>query len=125
MRYVGARVSKEQSNFETLAVVKSHLDAVLSGDPAAMATDYAESAVLIRGTDIYSGIIEIEKYFRSLPERMRCSEIEFLAPQVSGKTATFKWKIQKIDAHFEGIDTVVVTNGKIINHLVELLSEDF
>ena len=118
-------MSSEQSDLETLGVVKNHLDAVLSGDPAAMALDYAESAVLIRGTDIYSGITEIENYFKSLPERMRCSEIVFFEPQVSGKIATFQWKIQKIDAHFEGLDTVVISNGKIVKHLVHLLSEDF
>ncbi|MEC8393114.1 MAG: nuclear transport factor 2 family protein [Actinomycetota bacterium] len=118
-------MSNEHSDLETLGVVKNHLDAVLSGDPAAMAVDYAESAVLIRGTDIYSGITEIENYFKSLPERMRCSEIEFFEPQVSGKIATFQWKIRKIDAYFEGLDTLVISNGKIVKHLVELLSEDF
>ncbi len=118
-------MSNEHSDLETLGVVKNHLDAVLSGDPAAMAVDYAESAVLIRGTDIYSGITEIENYFKSLPERMRCSKIEFFEPQVSGKIVTFQWKIQKIDMHFEGLDTLVISNGKIVKHLVELLSEDF
>ncbi|MEC7116194.1 MAG: nuclear transport factor 2 family protein [Actinomycetota bacterium] len=118
-------MSNEHSDLETLGVVKNHLDAVLSGDPAAMAVDYAESAVLIRGTDIYSGITEIENYFKSLPERMHCSKIEFFEPQVSGKIVTFQWKIQKIDMHFEGLDTLVISNGKIVKHLVELLSEDF
>ena len=84
-------MSNEHSDPETLGVVKNHLDAVLSGDPAAMAVDYAESAVLIRGTDIYSGITEIENYFKGLPERMRCSKIEFFEPQVSGKIVTFRW----------------------------------
>ena len=117
-------MSNEQSDLETLAVVKSHLDAVLSGDPAAMAVDYAESAVLIRGTDVYSGITEIEKYFKSLPERMRCSEIVFFEPQVSEKLRLSNGN-SKIDAHFEGLDTVVISNGKIVKHLVQLLSEDF
>ena len=118
-------MSNEQSDFETLAIVKSHLDAVLSGNPAAMAVDYAESAVLIRGTDIYSGITEIENYFKSLPERMRCSKIEFFEPQVSGKIVTFNGKLKIDIAHFEGLDTLVISNGKIVKHLVELLSEDF
>ena len=121
----GVPMPEDQISSETLAVVKNHLDAVLLGDPLAMASDYSDSAVLVRGSESYTGITEIAEYFKTVPLRMGSAEIEFFEPEVSGEIASFKWRIQSGDTITRGKDTVVVRNGKIVEQQVMLLTEDF
>ncbi|HJM98387.1 MAG TPA: nuclear transport factor 2 family protein [Acidimicrobiales bacterium] len=116
---------EEQSNDETLAVIKHHLEAVLSGDPTAMAYDYSESAVIERETEKYAGITQITAYFETVPDRMGSAIIEFGEPEVVGEIASFKWRITSDDSISSGFDTVVIRNGQIVKQVVKLDSIDF
>ena len=109
-------------------VVARHLEAVRSGDVVSMAADYAIDAVLVRGQDTYEGWGAIADYFDGVPERLGGRTVTFedgtLAPNGTVRT---QWSIadDPASAGATGVDTFVVSDGRIVHQTVQLFSDDF
>jgi ketosteroid isomerase-like protein len=107
-------------------VVERHLDAVRSGDPVAMAADYGDDSVLIRGDDVYVGRASIEDYFRTLPARLGDGHVEFDALTVRDDLVIVPWRIVGGPADgVSGHDTCIVRDGRIRSQQVRLDDSDF
>ena len=83
-----ARNSQEWNTcrIDTAAVITRHLLAVQSGDPEAMAADYAEHAVLVRGECRHQGRDAIRDYFVGLSLRFTDDDLKsflLFAPKVN------------------------------------------
>jgi len=107
------------------AVARAHLDAVLAGDPAAMAADYADHAVLIRAGERHQGRSAIEAYFATVPERLGAARVVFDDLVIRGDTAIFAWHLEGADAQVSGTDTCVIEDGRIVSQVVALDGTDF
>jgi uncharacterized protein (TIGR02246 family) len=108
------------------AVVRRHLDAVASGDPEAMAADYAPEALLERAGDRYEGREAIRRYFATVPDRLGGGRVEFERVRIDGSQVRFSWRIQGGPADgTAGTDTCTVVDGWIVHQTVRLESEDF
>ena len=106
-------------------VAKSHLEAVESGDPGAMAADYAADAILERAGDRYVGRAAIEAYFATVPERLGDAAVVFDSFRVSGNVVTFSWHLEGGEVNASGIDTCRISGGAILHQTVRLTSSDF
>ena len=109
-------------------VAADHLAAVESGDPVAMAADYAADAVLERPGDRYEGHTAIEAYFHTVPERLGGATVVFDGLVVDGDVATFRWHLEGLPegaAAVAGIDTCVMEDGLIVHQRVRLEATDF
>ncbi len=112
----------------TEQVARDHLDAVGSGDPVAMAADYAPDAVLERAGDRHVGRAAIAAYFRSVPARLGAAVVVFDRLDVDGDRATFRWHLEGLPSGADpvtGTDTCVVADGAIVHQCVELDAADF
>lgn len=109
-------------------VAADHLDAVVGGDPVAMAADYAADAVLERPGERFEGHAAIEAYFRTVPERLGGAKVVFDGLVVDGDVATFRWHLEDLAGDAEpvsGTDTCIVEDGRIIHQRVRLDADDF
>lgn len=107
-------------------VVRHHLDAVRSGDPAAMAADYAEGAMIERPDATYRGRAAIREYFHTVPDRLGGGSVVFdeIEPRSDGAVVT--WRIEGGPGDgSRGRDTLVVVDGAILRQRVELAGPDF
>ncbi len=111
----------------TRQVVEDHLAAVLTGDPAAMAADYAADAVLVRHAASYAGAAVIAEYFTSVPGRLGGGEVCFGERTTeSGGRVSVRWRIAGGPADgTSGRDTFTVAGGLIIHQTVALDDADF
>lgn len=108
------------------AVVDRHLDAVRSGDPAAMAADYADDAVLERPDGTHRGRAAIAAYFRDVPQRLGQGRVVFDRTEVDGDVAVFWWRIVGGPADgVAGHDTCTVRGDRIVTQHVVLDRDDF
>lgn len=107
--------------------VKRHLAAVRSGDPVAMAADYAPHAVLIRGPDVYEGRAAIARYFRSVPDRLGEGELQLGDPSTaSDESVSVEWALRRPGQHsIVGLDVFEVSTGRIDRQTVTLDTGDF
>ena len=108
-------------------VVEDHLAAVLSGDPAAMAADYAPDAVLVRHDASYEGAAVIAAYFTSVPERLGSGEVRFGERRHEGQDrVSVRWRIAGGPGDgTSGRDTFTVAGGFITHQTVALDDADF
>lgn len=109
-------------------VAADHLDAVVGGDPVAMAADYATDAVLERPGERFEGHAAIEAYFRTVPERLAGAAVVFDGLVVDGDVATFRWHLEGLPEGVDpvaGTDTCIVEDGRIIHQRVRLDADDF
>ena len=108
-------------------VVRAHVVAVESGDPAAMAADYTADAVIERPGMTIAGKPAIEEYFRGVPERLGGGIVVFDSVTEDGPdAATFRWRIQGGPGDgSSGADTVRITGGLISHQVVRLDAADF
>lgn len=106
-------------------VARDHMSAVMSGDPLAMAADYAVDAVLERAGSVYEGREEIEAYFASVPSRLGAAKVVFDSLKIVGGTATFRWHLEGSEMPASGTDTCEVSNGLITTQTVRLDASDF
>ena len=108
-------------------VVEDHLTAVLGGDPAAMAADYAPGAVLIRHEASYEGAEVIGRYFTSVPERLGAGQVRFGERRhEGGDRISVRWRIA--GGPGDGVcgrDTFTVAGGFITHQTVALDNADF
>ena len=109
------------------AVVEDHLAAVLGGDPAAMAADYAPDAVLIRHDASYEGAAVIAEYFTSVPGRLGGGEVRFGERRhESTDRVSVRWRIAGGPGDgTSGRDTFTVAGGFIVHQTVALDGTDF
>ena len=108
------------------AVVQRHLDAVRAGDAEAMAADYAEDAVLVRGADRYEGRAAIRDYFAGVPARMAGAEIRTEPLVADGDTVRIIWRLAGGPGDgTSGTDTCTVRDGFIVEQHVQLDAADF
>lgn len=108
------------------SVIERHLAAVRSGDPRAMACDYAEDAVLTRGEDIYCGREAIEAYFGTVAQRLAGGHVAATVVTTAIDVAVICWRIVGGPAHgVAGRDTCRIQDGKIVSQRVELDRRDF
>ena len=96
-----------------------------SGNPEAMAADYAADAVLERPDGIHRGRGEILAYFRTVPERLGPARVEFDDLMMSQDTAVFRWHLEGAESAVSGTDTCTVVAGAIVRQVVTLDVEDF
>jgi len=75
------------------AVIASHLDAVRSGDPVAMADGYHPDAQLIRPDATHVGIDAIRAYFAGVPQRLGPGRVEFISARADFDGAVVVWRI--------------------------------
>lgn len=108
-------------------VVEDHLAAVLTGDPAAMAADYAPGAVLVRHEASYEGAAVIAEYFNSVPQRLGGGEVVFGERRHAGDgRVSVRWRIEGGPGDgTSGCDTFTVAGGFIVHQTVALDDADF
>ena len=108
-------------------VVEDHLAAVLTGDPMAMAADYAADAVLVRHEASYAGAAVIAEYFTSVPGRLGGGEVRFGERTVERHNrVAVRWRIAGGPADgTSGRDTFTVAGGLIVHQTVALDAADF
>ncbi|MDE0653129.1 MAG: nuclear transport factor 2 family protein [bacterium] len=108
-------------------VVEDHLAAVLTGDPAAMAADYAPDAVLVRHDASYEGAVVIGEYFTSVPARLGSGRVQFGERRDEGEDRiSVRWHIAGGPGDgTAGRDTFTVTGGFIVHQTVALDDADF
>ena len=108
-------------------VVEDHLTAVLGGDPAAMAADYAPSAVLVRHDATYDGAAVIAEYFTSVPPRLAGGEVVFgERNHHRDGSVSVRWRIEGGPGDgTSGCDTFTVAGGFIVHQTVALDDADF
>lgn len=106
-------------------VAQDHLAAVVAGDPAAMASDYAEDAVLDRAGELHQGKRAIEAYFRSVPDRLGTAVVVFDELTVEANTATFRWHLEGGSADISGTDVCLIKHDLIVHQRVHLDAADF
>ena len=111
----------------TRRVVEDHLAAVLAGDPAAMAADYATDAVLVRHDGAYAGATLIAEYFTSVPGRLGAGEVCFGERTAEGDgCVSVRWRIAGGPGDgTSGRDTFTVVGGLIVHQTVALDDADF
>lgn len=110
---------------DPLTTVKDHLAAVHTGDPEAMAADYAEDAVLVRDV-CYCGRDSVADYFTTVPERLGDGRVEFAEPRLEGAVVAVAWKLAGGPGDgASGIDRFEVADGMIVRQTVTLDGEDF
>ena len=108
-------------------VVEDHLAAVLTGDPVAMASDYADDAVLVRHDASYEGAAVIAEYFTSVPQRLGGGEVRFgeRRHESDGRVSVC-WRIAGGPGDgTSGRDTFTVAGGFIVHQTVALDDADF
>jgi ketosteroid isomerase-like protein len=106
-------------------VARDHLAAVESGDPAAMAVDYAEDAVLERPDATFAGKVAIEQYFTTVPERLGEASVVFDELVVNGPRAVFRWHLEPTATPVSGRDECRIEHGYIVHQRVTLDRDDF
>ncbi len=106
-------------------VARDHLAAVASGDVEAMASDYAETAVLDRAGDLHQGKRAIEAYFRSVPDRLGQAVVVFDGLDIEGETATFQWHLEGGATEVSGTDVCLIKGNAIVHQRVHLNATDF
>ncbi len=106
-------------------VARHHLRAVESGDPVAMAIDYADDAVLERPDGTFTGIGAIRDYFATVPERLGSAHVVFDELTVDGDTASFRWHLEGVAEPVSGRDVCVIADGAIVHQRVTLDNDDF
>ena len=108
-------------------VVEDHLAAVLTGDPAAMAFDYADNAVLVRHDASYEGTAVIAEYFTSVPQRLGGGDVVFgERRRHSDGSVSVRWRISGGPGDgTSGCDTFTVASGFIVHQTVDLDDADF
>lgn len=109
-------------------VAQDHLEAVRSGDPTAMAADYAAEAILERAGDRHDGRAAIEAYFATVPERLGQAVVVFDELVVDGDVASFRWHLDGLpegSPAVSGTDVCVIEDGMIIHQRVRLDATDF
>ena len=100
-------------------VIQRHLDAVRSGDPLAMAADYASDAVLERAGKRWIGRDQVASYFRTVPVRLAGGRVQFTALDLVALTV--RWRIVGGPGHgTSGTDTYQVRDGQITHQTVQL-----
>lgn len=111
-----------------LEVVTRHLEAVRRSDRVAMAADYAPGAVLVRAGTTHSGWAAIAEYFDGVPSRLggRTVSVTDVAA-LSNDVVRCRWVIARDETAtaVRGVDTYVVSGGRITHQTVELLTDDF
>jgi len=106
-------------------VALDHMEAVRSGDPVAMAADYAPKAVLERGGDVFEGHAAIEAYFETLRSRLDSATVVFDELSVVGETATFRWHLEGSNIPASGTDVCRIEQGNIVHQVVHIAMHDF
>ena len=110
---------------DPLTTVKDHLDAVHTGDPEAMAADYAADAVLVRDIT-YQGKDAITAYFTTVPQRLDDGRVEFAEPRLEGTVVAVAWKLVGGPGDgTSGTDRLEVADGMIVRQTVTLDGGDF
>ena len=110
----------------TRQVIDDHLVGVASGDPDAMAIDYAPDAVLLRGADRYHGHGAILGYFRTVPTRLAPGRIEVDRVETEGEQGSIWWHLVGGPGDgTSGRDDLVVRDGLIVSQTVNLDGADF
>ncbi len=110
---------------DRLTVVRDHLAAVHSGDPEAMAADYADDAVLVREVS-YRGRDAIAGYFTTVPERLGDGRVRFAEPRLEGALVAVAWTLVGGPGDgTSGIDRFEVSDGEIVRQTVTLDGGDF
>ena len=102
----------------------AHLDAVRSGDPIAMARDYAVDAMLKRPGTRYRGRDEIAAYFLTVGQRLAGGKVKFV--NVDTERMQVAWRIVGGPADGScGTDHYTIREGHIVQQSVELGQRDF
>ena len=110
----------------TRQVIDDHLVGVSSGDPEAMANDYAPDAVLERGADRYRGHDAILEYFRTVPARLAPGRVEVDRIETEGERGSIWWRlVGGPGGGASGRDDLVVRDGAIVSQIVNLDGADF
>ncbi len=110
---------------DPLTTVKEHLDAVHTGNPEAMAADYAADAVLVRDVT-YRGRDAITGYFTTVPERLGDGRVEFAEPRLEGALVAVAWTLRGgLGDGASGTDRFEVADGMIVRQTVTLDGGDF
>lgn len=110
---------------DPLGAVRDHLAAVHTGDPEAMAADYAVDAVLVRDVD-YRGRDAIAGYFTTVAERLGDGRVEFAEPRLEHELVAVSWTLVGGPGDgTSGTDRFVVADGMIVRQTVTLDGGDF
>ncbi len=110
---------------DPLRTVQDHLDAVHTGDPEAMAADYAADAVLVRDVT-YQGRDDIAGYFATVPDRLGVGRVVFAEPRLEDGLVAVAWELVGGPGDgASGTDRFEVANGLIVRQTVTLDGGDF
>lgn len=110
---------------DPLTVVQDHLAAVHTGDPEAMAADYAADAVLVRDV-AYQGRDAIAGYFATVPDRLGDGQVAFAEPRLEDGLVSVAWTLVGGPGDSaSGTDRFEVADGVIVRQTVTLDGGDF
>ncbi|WP_419924076.1 nuclear transport factor 2 family protein [Candidatus Poriferisocius sp.] len=110
---------------DPLSAVQDHLNAVHTGDPEAMAADYADDAVLVRDM-AFQGRDAIAGYFASVPDRLGDGRVDFAEPRLEDGLVAVAWKLVGGPGDgASGTDRFEVASGMIVRQTVTLDGGDF
>lgn len=110
---------------DPLTAVKDHLHAVHTGDPVAMAADYAADAVLVRDV-AYEGREAITGYFATVPQRLGHGQVSFADPRLEDGLVAVSWTLVGGPGDgTSGTDRFEVADGMIVRQTVTLDGGDF
>lgn len=125
-RTANQRVDAAEQRRRAIETVVRHLAAVRLLDTEAMAADYAEDAVLVRGEDRYVGRTEIARYFASVPERLAGGRVETRISRATSEVVEVAWRVRGGQGDgVSGTDRFAVALDRIVHQQVRVEGEDF
>jgi uncharacterized protein (TIGR02246 family) len=104
-------------------VVRHHIEAMLAHDAAALVDDYADDAVMVLSSGVFSGKEQIRQLFaRGATRRTAPTDDQavFTITRVDGDVVIEEWSRRAADgATLRGTDVLVVHAGRIVFHATQ------
>ena len=111
---------------QPVEIAVEHIQAVVNGDPIAMAANYAPDATLIRPQATFTGLVEIKAYFTTVPQRLGKGQVIFEEIRMSGPNIKLKWRIEDGPADgVSGVDEMEILGEQSVSQRVSIDSSDF
>lgn len=109
----------------TKQIYNRHVKTLFDSDLDAVMADYSADAVLITADKTYKGLKSIRGFFTNLIKNMVPDVKNFEhTPFISGDYVLMVWDLDfKDGTGMYGVDTFVITNGKIVGQTVKFFEK--
>ena len=105
-----------------LEVVQHHIAEMLKHDGPALASDYADDAVVVFANGVVSGDHQVQKFFKAMGARQPAVDdhARFKVASVNGDVVVEDWShLAPGGGTVSGADVIVVRDGEIVFHATE------